>query len=295
MAKTKNLFLMASLRPYNKPVPVLDAHTHIFPEEIIRKREHIASIDPGFALLYCDSRARMATAGDLHRYMDNEGVDEAVIVSFPFEDSGLIRLCNDYLIETAREDGRLLPLIAVDRKDEEAAIGEIERCAQSGARGVGEVSYYERGFSERERMSLEGLARFLEEQSMVLMVHVNEQVGHAYPGKCYVDFPSLARFVQGHPGLKIILAHMGGGLCFYEFMPEIKAAFSRVYYDLAAIPFLYSHDLTAFAARFLPHKVLFGSDYPLLSLARYAPFFNSLDGESRNNILWENGRHLFAT
>jgi len=245
-------------------------------------------------LLYGQPRAKMADGTGLFSYMEEEGVDRAAVTGFPFEDRGLIRLANDYVLEVARSDKRVLPFVMVDRRDEAAALTEADRCFEKGARGVGELAYYLGGFGKSERMGLEGLARYLEQKGMVLMLHLNEQVGHLYAGKTQADFAEVASFVQSHPALKMILAHMGGGICFYELMPEIRSAFSNVYYDLAAAPFLYSKDLYAFADRFLTRKVLFGSDYPLLTLARYKSDLEGLDEEARQRLLYDNGRQLLG-
>ncbi len=126
------------------------------------------------------------------------------------------------------------------------------------------------------------------------MIHVNEQVGHAYHGKTRMDFQELVALVEAHPGLVMILSHLGGGICFYEFMPEIKKAFARVYYDLAAVPLLYSKEVYEFIAQYMPGKVLFGSDYPLLSYKRYAPDLDLLEEEDRQKLLHLNARHLFG-
>ena len=67
-----------------------------------------------------------------------------------------------------------------------------------------------------------------------------------------------------------------------------------VYYDLAAVPFLYSDSVYAFAARFLAKKVLFGSDFPLLTLARYRPGIDQVDEKEKRLILYENARRLFG-
>ena len=67
-------------------------------------------------------------------------------------------------------------------------------------------------------------------------------------------------------------------------MPEIRKAFSLVRYDLAASPFLYSDDLYRFAAAFLPDKVLFGSDYPLLALSRYKPRLDGLEEAGQGKV-----------
>lgn len=275
-------------------MPVLDAHTHIFPPFVIKKREQIAATDKAFSTLYGSAGSRMIDANGLARYMETDGPDLAVAVGFPFEDPDLIRRCNDHLLEAAAQDKRIIPLVSFDYRNEDGALAEVERCLRLGARGVGEVAYYDTGFSENERRGLNGIAQQLEERKGVLMLHLNEQVGHRYPGKAFADFASVAGFVADHPSLPIILAHMGGGICFYEFMPEIRKAFSHVYYDLAAAPFLYSDELYAFAAAFLDTKVLFGSDYPLLPLARYMPPLGELGEPARNNILYENGRRLFG-
>ena len=273
---------------------MLDAHTHVFPPELIAKRELIASTDGGFRLIYGSGQARMADGPALFSYMEKEGIDGVAAACFPFEDGGLIRAANDYVLQVAKTDHRVIPLVTVDLQGGEGAVAEAERCLELGARGVGELAYYEEGFGERQRKGLEGLARFMEQKGMVLMLHVNEQVGHDYPGKARIDFAQVVSFVQAHPGLKLILAHMGGGICFYEFMPEIRKVFSYVYYDLAAAPFLYSRELYAFAAKFLAGKVLFGSDYPLLTLARYKADLESLDDETRGKLLHDNGRKLFG-
>jgi hypothetical protein len=274
---------------------ILDAHTHVFPPEVICRRDEISARDSGFSLLYRDPRARMADGKDLAVYMDREGVDMSVAFCFPFRDAGLVRLVNDYVLECARLDARILPFAVVDTHDEKAAVSEAERCLRKGARGVGEMAYYEGGFGADERRRLEGLACFLEQTGLPLLLHLNEQVGHDYPGKTPVDFAEVVRFVETHPSLRMILAHMGGGICFYEFMPEIEKAFPLVYYDLAAAPFLYSNALYAFAAKFLTKKVLFGSDFPLLTLARYRAALEGLDDEAKKLILYENGRRLFGT
>jgi uncharacterized protein len=275
-------------------MPILDAHTHIFPPELIKRRNEMAVREDSFDLLYRDPRSKMADAEGLSCYMDEEGVDKAVVTGFPFGDDGLIRLSNDYILQAAVENERFIPFVTIKGDDGAAALSEAERCFGLGARGVGELAYYKTGFSKKERENLNGLASFLEDRGAPLMLHINEQVGHSYPGKAAIDFESVVQFATDHPRLPLILSHMGGGMCFYEFMPEIRKVFTRVYYDMAATPFLYSDDLFAFAERFLPSKILFGSDYPLLSLNRYKRHIKELTQETQDMFLYENGRRLLG-
>jgi hypothetical protein len=43
-------------------MPIVDAHIHIFPPEVIAERAHFSSLDPHFGELYVNPRCRLATA-----------------------------------------------------------------------------------------------------------------------------------------------------------------------------------------------------------------------------------------
>jgi len=275
-------------------MPVIDAHTHVFPPDVIEMRDRIAARDVRFSLLYASPKARMADGTELSRYMAEGQIDRAVTTAFAFKDRGLITTCNDYILEIARRDPRLIPFAAVDTEDESFALAEAARCFGLGARGIGELAFYETGFGARERKALDNLADYAQKNGLPLMIHVNEQVGHIYQGKTRMDFWELVAFVETHPDLVTILSHLGGGVCFYEFMPEIKKIFARVYYDLAAVPLLYSKEVYGFVARYMPDKVLFGSDYPLLSYKKYGHDLDLLEEAGRQKLLHLNARHLFG-
>ena len=56
----------------------------------------------------------------------------------------------------------------------------------------------------------------------------------------------------------------------YELMPEMKLYLSNARYDSAAWPWLYEPAvLSAMAAAGVGDKLLYGSDYPILSFPRY--------------------------
>ncbi|HAR95764.1 MAG TPA: metal-dependent hydrolase [Deltaproteobacteria bacterium] len=275
-------------------MPLIDAHTHVFPEEVIKNRSRIAENDRGFGLLYGQPSSRMADGDGLRTYLNKEGISKAIVVGFPFHDPGLLALSNDYLLDLSKGDDRIVPFVMSDLWDEKRGVGEIERCIEKGARGLGEVAFYSEGFSVEQRKGLDRLVAPLEEANLILMMHINEQVGHWYSGKARIDFAEMAAFVEAHPRLGIILSHLGGGLCFYEFMPEFKKAFANVRYDLAAVPFLYNNEVYGFVGSFLREKVLFGSDYPLLPASRYLPAMRGLEEEVRAKILYGNAEEMLG-
>lgn len=273
-------------------MPLIDVHTHVFPKEVVEDRARIAMKDEGFAILYGSAPARMADGPGLCDYLDTAGISKAFALSFPFRDPGLITLSNNHLLELAETDHRIVPLVMVDLWHEKRGIAELERCIGKGARGLGEVAFYGQGFSRPERERLDSLVAPLEEAGLILMMHVNEQVGHHYSGKARIDFAEVVTFVEAHPSLTIVLSHLGGGICFYEFMPEIKKSFANVRYDVAAVPFLYDKEVYRFVGSFLSEKVLFGSDYPLLTAGRYLAAIEGLEEKVQARMLFGNAEEM---
>ena len=72
------------------------------------------------------------------------------------------------------------------------------------------------------------------------------------------------RFVELFPDATLVCAHWGGGLPFYELMPEVMRKFRNVYYDTAASLYLYRDKIFFLAGTLMPKKILFGTDYPLI-------------------------------
>lgn len=105
--------------------------------------------------------------------------------------------------------------------------------------------------------------------NLVLLTHCSEPVGHLYPGKGTVTPDEVIRFARLFPDVKLICAHWGGGAIFYELMPEVARVMRNVYYDTAASLYLYQDDVFSLAARWAPGKVLFATDYPLISPERF--------------------------
>jgi hypothetical protein len=71
-------------------------------------------------------------------------------------------------------------------------------------------------------------------------------------------------------------------------MPEVAKEVARVYYDTAASPFLYSRRVYDMVSRIVgPEKILFGSDFPLISPKRYFAEIeqSGLSEEDRRKIL----------
>jgi uncharacterized protein len=219
----------------------------------------------------------MAGAGELIVSMDRHGIDRSVICGFPWKDPALCRAGNDYLRNCAREyPDRLIPFACLPPGSPRSGRAELDRCLSLGFRGIGELAFYGGDLSPRDLKNLSSVLQPLTELPVPLLLHTSEPVGHAYAGKSPRDLQAVVQLLSALSGARVILAHWGGGLFFYELMPEIAAAARNVFYDTAASPFLYHPRIYLLAVEIIgPRRILFGSDFPLLSPSRY---FSEMEG-----------------
>ena len=267
---------------------IVDSHAHIFSPEVVAGPETYRARDEWFALLNPGPRPRLATADDLMAEMARSGVDVSVAVGFGWRDQALCVEQNDALIAAGRSSGgKIVPFCTVQPRAGAAAAREVERCAAAGCRGVGELYPDGQGFAVDDLANIGPLLEVCRALRLPILIHASEPVGHSYRGKggttpdrlygllrlAAGDDTSAAGLgtptgVSGASGVPLILAHCGGGFAFYELMPEIAALTEQVYYDTAAAAYLYRPAAVARLHDLAPGRVLFGSDYRLLSQRR---------------------------
>ncbi|MBI4333398.1 MAG: amidohydrolase [Chloroflexi bacterium] len=277
---------------------IIDFHTHIFPPEIRDQREDYLNKDFVFASLYTSPKARLATAEDLIAAMDEAGIATSVALNLNWLSHELCVRTNDYIMEAvSRHPGRLVGFGMVLPAAGEAGLRELERCIKGGLKGIGEVRPSSSMFEGEAASALDGLAAMARQHGMVVLTHSSEPVGHRYAGKGKVGPALLCRLISTYPGLKIVCAHWGGGLPFYEFMPEVSSTLNNTYYDTAASTLLYKMDVFEYAAAFLPrNKVLFGSDFPLISPKKFIQRIKALNlpVEKEESLLWQNAAGVLS-
>lgn len=275
----------------------IDSHIHLTPPDMIRDWEKIAQKEPYFKLLSESPVNKFATAEQVVAALEADGFDQAFVFGFAFQDMGLCRHVNDYVAEKSREYPKQLIGFAVLPPQDPEAEGELVRSAEQGLRGVGELYPEGQGFRLDSHKEMRNFAHTCMALDFPVMFHLNEPVGHYYAGKTGTSLAEAEAFAANFPPLKTILSHWGGGLFFYELMGEVSARLQNVYYDTAASVFLYGHKVyDAAQALGLTHKILFGSDYPLLPPRRY---FEDLDrsrlsGEEKEAILGRNAWRLLT-
>ncbi len=250
---------------------IIDVHTHIFPRSVREDRDRYLSAEPAFELLYGPPDSKLAGADDIVRTMDAQGVDRSVVFGFPWETPDTFEMHNDYILEAvARHPTRLVGFGCFDPLSPDAA-RETERCINAGLQGIGELAFYQSGIDVPALDRLEPVMAMLSDADLPALIHTNEPIGHMYPGKSDITLRQIEGLVKRFPDNRIILAHWGGGILFFHLLKkEMKNHLANVYFDTAASPFLYDPQIYSIAAGIVgTHKILFGSDYPLINPKRY--------------------------
>jgi len=255
---------------------IIDFHTHVFPSLFRNKREDLFTGEPAFESIYSSSKAQLVGSKGLLACMDEEEVQRSVIFGFPWEQAENFRRHNDYILESVhRHPDRLIGFCCFSPLSPDGA-REVERCLDAGLSGVGELAVYGADLSAGITEDLKDVMLLCSQFNVPFLLHTNEPVGHAYPGKAPMGLGQIYAFVRTYSQNPIVLAHWGGGLFFYGLMKkEVKEALKNVWLDTAASPFLYTPEIYRIASGIVGYeKILFGTDYPLIRPRRY---FNEME------------------
>lgn len=273
--------------------PIWDSHVHLFPEEVYHNWDKYAAIDPWFGYLTKapedgkGTQEAWANAAEALACADGAGVYGLVMQGWYWNDAGVMRLHNDYMADAFRQHpDRLVGFASINPKFGEAAVAEIERCAALGFRGIGELGPGGNGYDFNDPDFL-AVLECAQHHHLPVCIHCGEPVGHLYPGKDTTSLAPLPDIAARFPDLKLILAHMGGGMPFFSMNPKLGNSMDNVYYDTAANPLLYGiRSIKAVMDMAGKDKLLYGSDFPLLL---YPSRFREMDFSLFLSDIQENG------
>jgi len=278
---------------------IIDSHTHLFPESVKNDRSLFFDKEPEFKLLYDSPRAKIATIAELIQTMDIHGVDISVISGFPWRNPDFTKKNNNTLLEAVQAYPDRIKGLACFDMSWEGAADEAVRCMDAGLSGVGELAFYLSGIDAKALKLLEPVMAALRENgNRPCMIHTNEPIGHPYPGKTPVTLEQIDTLARTFPDNRIILAHWGGGIFFYHVMKkQVKETLKNIWYDTAASVFLYDPEIYNMAIQAnVIDKVLFGTDFPLLTPDRYYADMDksAMTQDHKQKVLGENALALFG-
>lgn len=248
---------------------IIDSHTHILPEVFRRDKKRFLDRDLTFKEMFASEKARTVSSKELLEEMKISGVGTSVACGYGWTDLETAKISNDYILDAAKQfSEKIIPFCSVNPLWGTAAIDEVERCIEKGAKGIGEIHPDKQGLLNADFPTMGKFMDAVSSHNLPILMHTSEPVGHIYPGKGTVTPEFSLAFAEAFPSNKLIFAHFGGGLPFYSLMPEVKKSLGNVWFDTAASPLLYTSNIfkvTADSAG--TDRVLFGSDFPLMPQA----------------------------
>ena len=257
---------------------LIDAHIHYTPPSLAADLEAFVRAEPFWGLMLAPgsggkSVQGWATAERMIADMDAAGIAKVVLLGeYRRTHAGCVARNDEALAILRRWPDRVIAFAMLQPKAGQAALDELARCLDGGMAGVGELGPYAQGYRLDDPDFLR-VAEACIRRGIPVNLHTNEEVGHFYPGKAATPLRDYYRLASRYPELKLILAHWGGGLFFYELLPEVRRTLRNVWYDTAASPLLFrTHEIFDVALRCMdPHKLLYASDYPLRLYPRWQP------------------------
>ena len=273
-------------------IVIVDFHTHVFSPKANANREKYCAYDACFKVLYSNPSTKLRTAEDLVASMDECGIGKSVVLNIGWVNQDLCIESNEYILESvSKYPDRLVGFCSIQPLEKRGALKELERCLSNGAKGVGELRPDIQGFDLYDVKLMQPLIEMLIEKNSILLLHSSEPVGHRYQGKGDLTPGILYKFIEMYPKLKVVLAHWGGGLPFYELMPEVAMTLMNTSYDTAATLFLYRLQIFKYMVDIVgSKKILYGSDWPLLDQQKIKNQMDSagLSDFERENICYRN-------
>ena len=266
---SKRLSLQAQmLRLSTLHAMIIDCHTHAYPSELVTNprdwamtqgeshwAELIAPLDRPSIQGWSDLDSMLVS-------MDAACVDQAVLLGWYWEHESTCRWHNEAMAKWMQAaPKRLIGFAAI--YPNENVIDQLEAAKSMGFRGVGELHMGVQDF-DRAGLHWQAMARWCVENDWPINCHATETAGHNHPRSIPTPLQDFVHLAETEPDLKLILAHWGGGLAFFEQNPKLRKTLKNVYYDCAASPLLYNMRIFKQMVELVGiDKLIFGSDYPL--------------------------------
>lgn len=272
---------------------LIDAHTHAFAAEQCDRRATIGDGDRAFAEMYADPRAKMATISQVASQIEEASFWGVVVAGFAFAAAAEVECQNEDLREASKRER--LACLATVNPALPGWLGMAEEALDSWASGLGELRPWNQGWDPLGRAGHE-LCELAAATGKVLLWHVSERVGHAYPGKAGgIVAEELWRLAADHPDTVMVAAHLGAELPYFTAMPEVRESLASTYFDTAASTLLYTQGSVSRLVDLVgEERVLFGSDYPLQQTGKqHALVAAELNERAAEAVLGGNAYRLF--
>jgi uncharacterized protein len=254
---------------------IVDSHVHFYPEEVSADPVKWGTEHRESWWTSCVAPAGRrsiqgwATSAVLLRDMDRAGIEKCVLLGWYWENQETCDLQNGWFNDLIKvHPDRVLAFAAVQPRAKRAALDSLQRALDAGFCGIGEL------FPQAQEFAYDDpyFARVLQiaaERDLPVNLHVTDPLILTTAASRPTPLENFVRLAKDFSSVKLILAHWGGGLPFYELNPHLREILRNVSYDCAASSLLYDKRVFRQVVDLVGiDRVLYGSDYPLLLYPR---------------------------
>jgi hypothetical protein len=280
--------------------PVFDAHLHVQPWEMMRPA--IAEKMKAGRNDLDRVRACMEKPAEFLKFMDEQGIEKAVLVNYVSEIMGFTEKVNEWVARYSSESPeRLIPVGSIDARTVRDPDGEAEKLFQDvGLRALKIHPAHQmvspNGYADGTCPALQMIYEVAEKCGRPVLFHTGTSVFAGARNK-YANPMNVEDVAIDFPKLKIVLCHAGRPLWMDEAV-FLARRFPHVYLDVSSIPPV---SLMEYLPRLeeLAGKVLWGTDWPapgVPSPAENVAAFRglALKDEAKDRILRTNAEKVFG-
>ena len=270
---------------------IIDFHTHAFPSAIAEKAMKKLAAVAGVPY-YGDGTAEAVT-----KNLEKCGADMAVIHTIATRPDNLKKI-NDYAVShdgILSGDGKYAKAVRFCgiHQDAPDALEEMERLHKLGVKGIKlHPDYQDFMIDDKKLYPIYDAAR-----SMGLIVVFHAGWDPLSPDLVHAPPERSAKVLRDFPGMKTVLAHLGGMKMYGEVRDLLAGKFPDLYVDTSMSRGIVTKELmTEIIKRQGADKVLFGSDFPWHESLYELELVESLDisRSEKDLIEGENARALLG-
>ena len=276
----------------------IDMHVHL--EVSSSGRDALGPALRAGANRYFRREAPLPSADEIAAYYRSRAMAAVLFAVDAERTTGVEPVPNDEVLAAAQANPDvLIPFVSVDPGRGPAAIAEARRLIGAGARGF-KLHPPLQAFAANDRL-VYPLYEVIEAAGLPVIVHTGQSgIGAGQPGGGgirlrYGNPMDLDDVAADFPDLPIVLAHPS-----FPWQDEALAVAlhkPNVFIDLSGwLPRYFPPQLVRYAGTLLADKVMFGSDYPLISPDRWLADFAALEirEDARAGILRGNAARLLG-
>lgn len=261
-------------------IPIIDCHTHVYPDKIAAKAAAGTGSFYGLDMKYS------GTVSECKAQSSKAGVVHSVIFSVATTPKQ-VRSINDFIAQTASRDNDFFTGLGAIHPYTEDIEGELIYVKQLGLEGV-KIHPEIQGFKLDDEHSLE-ICRLCEKHGLILLAHTGDKrFDMSNPNR-------LKTVLERFPGLRVVAAHFGGWSV-WEQARNALLGYDNLYVDCSSsLPFLPSDEAADMIYEFGTDGVVWGSDYPMWDYKEEIDRFYALPlgDEDREKVLYKNAQKIF--